>query len=90
MAAILSRNSLDGKNEVLPDGLTIREEVRCRAKSCPQSYTLASGEIENRIVDGKNILDLMRRDAPEVVIEGHPDHSVEIYVWKGPQQGWVF
>lgn len=90
MAAILSRNALDGKNPVLPDDLTIREAVPCTAKLCSCSYTLAAGQIENRIVDGKNNLDLLRRQAPEVVIEGHPDHSVDTYWWKGPHEGWEF
>jgi hypothetical protein len=46
--------------------------------------------MENRIVDGKNILELMRRESPEDVIEDHPDNFVEMYVRKGAQQGWVF
>jgi hypothetical protein len=88
MAAILSRNTLDGKNPSLPDNLTIREMVGCSAKLCSYSYTLAAGQVENRMVEDKNNLDLMRRQAHELVIEGHPDHSVDAFWWKGPREGW--
>jgi hypothetical protein len=88
MAAILSRNMLDGKNPSLPDNLTIREVVRCSAKLCAYSYTLAAGQTEERVVEGKNNLELLRRQAHEVVIEGHPAHSVDTFWWKGPHEGW--
>ncbi len=64
MAAMLSRNALDGKNPVLPNGLTIREVVRCRARGCPCSDPLAAGQIENFIEDGKNNLESLQPHIP--------------------------
>jgi hypothetical protein len=90
MGAILSRNAADGKSAALPDELKIREVVQCRAKGCTFSYTLAASSAESGVVeDNENSLDRLRRQAPEVVIEGHPDHNVEAYIWGGPMQGWV-
>jgi hypothetical protein len=88
MAAILDKNGSDGKPIVLPTGLTNSEVLKCE-RDCPFSFTLAYGAVENRIEDGQNILDLLRREARTVIKYDHPLHLTDTYVWGGPKKGWL-
>jgi hypothetical protein len=85
MAAMLEKNSPDGKPTLLPTGLTHSEVVKC--EFCNISYTLAYGAVENRIEQGHNVLDSMRQKAKELISEAHP-HAVDIYIWGGFERGW--
>jgi hypothetical protein len=39
--------------------------------------------------DGQMVPDVMRRKAIEIIESGHPDHSIEMYVWGGIYKGWL-
>lgn len=91
MAAMLVKNQRDGKPipSVLAD---LREsgKVVCTAfPGCPASYTLAYGQIENRMVGDENNLDIMRRKAKELLNANHPHILMVDYVWAGPEKGWL-
>jgi len=85
MAAILEKNNSSGKPTLLPDLLN-SEVLKC---SCGVSYTFAYGATENRIQEGRNVVDVMREKANSVIADGHPMHDVEIYVWGGIHNGWL-
>jgi hypothetical protein len=89
MAAMLMKNGANGKAPGLPDSLTHSNLVRCSVQSCPFSYTLAYGVNEDRIENGQNVLELLRRQAFALVQENHPPHMTNDYVWGGPNLGWL-
>jgi hypothetical protein len=88
MAAMLEKNGPNGKPTALPDSLTKSEVLKCQ-RDCPFSYTLAYAAGENRIEDGQNILDLLRREARTVIKYDHPLHLTDSYVWGGPKKRWL-
>lgn len=85
---MLDKNDASGKPIVLPDSLTNSEILKCE-RDCPFSYTLAYGAGENRIEDGENVLDLLRREARNRIRYDHPLHLNDTYVWGGPKKGWL-
>lgn len=87
MAAVLEKNRVDGKPIVLPDRMEHSEPIQC--SGCSVSYTLAYGATEHRIQDGKNVVEVMRRTAQELVSTIHPTHEIEMYVWGGIFKGWL-
>lgn len=89
MAAFLIRTTLGGKPTVLPDSLTNKEELNCADHFCQVSYILAHDAAENRMEEGQNVLDLMRRKAKDLIANGHPMHFVTVYLWGGIRNGWL-
>jgi hypothetical protein len=91
MAAMLVKNQPDGKPRpvVLAD-LRESEKIECTAfPACPASYTLAYGQVENRMVGNENNLDIMRCKAKELLKANHPHTQMVDYVWAGPEKGWL-
>lgn len=89
MAAMLERNGADGR-PVADPGLPVKEVLTCDVGACPISYTLAYGQVENRMVGNENNLDIMRRKAHEVIANNHPHPFFDdTYVWGGPEKGWL-
>jgi hypothetical protein len=91
MAAMLAKNQWDRKPipSVLAD-LRESEKIGCTAfPDCPASYTLAYGQVENRMVGNENNIDIMRRKATELLKANHPHTRMVDYVWAGPEKGWL-
>lgn len=91
MAAMLERNGADGK-PVADPGLPTTEVVDCAVRACPISYTLASGQVENRIdvETNENVINIMRRKAQVLVTDNHPHpFMADCYVWGGTKLGWL-
>ena len=91
MAAMLVKNQWDRKPipSVLAD-LHESEKISCTAfPDCLASYTLAYGQVENRMVGHENNLDIMRRKARELLNAYHPHTLMVDYVWAGPEKGWL-
>lgn len=89
MAACLIRTTPGGKPTVLPVSLTNKEVLECADHFCQVSYILAYGVAENRIEEGQNVLDLMRRKANDLIADSHPTHFVTVYLWGGIENGWL-
>jgi len=89
MAAMLEKNNLSGKPTVLPDSLTNSEVLNCDSHLCHVSYTLAYGAGEHRTQEGRNVIDVMRQKANNLIADSHPVHDVETYVWGGIHEGWL-
>ena len=89
MAACLIRTTPGGKPVVLPDSLTNKEVLECADHFCQVSYILAYGVAENRIQEGQNVLDLMRRKANDLIADSHPTHFATVYLWGGVKNGWL-
>jgi hypothetical protein len=81
------KDNLSAKPTVLPDALTNSEALKCNAKLCQVFYTLAYGE--HRIKEGRNVVEVMREKANNLIAEGHPAHDVQARVWAGIHQGWL-
>jgi hypothetical protein len=91
MAAMLVKNQWDRKPipSMLAD-LRESEKISCTAfPDCLASYTLAYGQVENRMVGHENNLDIMRRKARELLNAHHPHTRMVDYVWAGPEKGWL-
>jgi hypothetical protein len=89
MAAMLEKNGADG-GPLADPGLPANERVHCGVRSCPVSYTLAYGQVENRIEGTENVLDVIRRTASGLVTDSHPHPGMEdSYVWGGTKRGWL-
>ena len=79
MAACLIRTTPGGKPTVLPLSLTNQEVLKCPDHFCQVSYILAYGDAENRIQEGQNVLDVMRRKANDLIADSHPTHFIIVY-----------
>lgn len=89
MAAMLSKNSPDGTPAALPDTITDTEAMKCNEFPCPFSYTLAYDVSEDRVEDGENVLEVIRRTAHDAITLEHPLHLIETYIWGGLEKGWI-
>jgi hypothetical protein len=89
MAACLIRTIPGGKPMVLPVSLTNKEVLECPDHFCQVSYMLAYGDAENRIEEGQNVLDVMRRKANDLIADSHPTHFIIVYIWGGTENGWL-
>ena len=89
MAALLERN--DVKREATAGAeFSAGQNVPCFGKSCKISYTLFYTQTENRMEDGQNVLDLIRRTAFQLVTARHPhERGDDTYIWGGPGLGWM-
>lgn len=89
MAAMLCKNGPDGK-PLAHTGLLEQETVACPNRLCSATYNLSFGVNENRMEDGVNVLQEIRRTAVEKINETHP-HAIgpDTYVWGGVKKGWL-
>jgi hypothetical protein len=90
MAAMLDRNGPDGKPMAYPR-FAKNELVPCQVQGCRVSYTLAYGQVENRMEGNQNILDAIRRTASALVKADHPHVPIvgATYVWGGLKLEWL-
>ena len=86
---MLERNDPDKKSTAGAE-FPASQHVPCFGKACKISYTLFYTQTENRMEDGQNVLDLIRRTAFQLVTARHPhERGDAVYFWGGPELGWL-